>query len=84
MQCISVSVSSWEGGKSTLDQEVIHERRKERKRTWEDEYEGELDRGKVCGALWGQWCVVGSVALRVHWYVVDKKYVLGTLLEPYL
>ena len=40
-------VSSWDGGKSTIDQEVIHERRKEKKRNWEEDYEEDLDKGKV-------------------------------------
>ncbi|CAC5406039.1 USP36_42 [Mytilus coruscus] len=39
------SVLSWDGGKSTLDREV--EKDKERKRHWSDDYDEEIDTGKV-------------------------------------
>ena len=41
-------VSSWDGGRSTVDAEVAQDKKEERnKRQWADRYEEELDRGKV-------------------------------------
>ena len=40
-------MSSWEGGKSLVDDDVDRDRRYERKRHWSDDYEEELDKGKV-------------------------------------
>lgn len=41
------SVSSWDGSKSQLNREAEEERKLSRKRTWHDEYEDELDRGRI-------------------------------------
>ena len=40
-------MSSWEGGRSHVDQDVDRDRHYERKRHRLDDYEEELDRGKV-------------------------------------
>ena len=42
-----LSVNSWDGGRSHVDQEVDKDRRSEKRRHWSDDYEEELDRGKV-------------------------------------
>ncbi len=42
---MNVSVLSWDGGKSAVDQQI--EKEKDRKRHWEDVYEEIMDRGKV-------------------------------------
>ena len=44
---MSVTVDSWEGGRSQVDSDIAKERKAERKRRWSDGYEEELDMGKV-------------------------------------
>ena len=39
-------MNSWDGGRSQVDNDIFQERR-EKKRMWSDEYEEELDTGKV-------------------------------------
>ena len=45
--CVCALVSSWEGGASQVTIAAESERRDERKRRWQDDYEEELDMGKV-------------------------------------
>ncbi|XP_074647848.1 uncharacterized protein LOC141903569 [Tubulanus polymorphus] len=41
------SVNSWTGGKNNIDNEVFAERARENKRTWSDDYDDEVDRGRT-------------------------------------
>ena len=53
-------VSSWEGSKSHLDIEKEHDYSTSRKRLSEDEYEEELDRGRVSDIPSGTSCSLTS------------------------
>lgn len=44
---VCVLVCSWEGERSHVDQAVDKEREENRKRHWSDNYEEDLDAGKV-------------------------------------
>lgn len=43
--CFTVLVSSWDGGRSSLD--IEEDRDKERKKHWSENYDEEIDKGKV-------------------------------------
>ncbi len=41
-------MSSWDGSRNHIDLEVAKDRRSEKRNHWDDDYEEELDVGKVC------------------------------------
>ena len=63
----AISVSSWEGGQNHLDQDLSWEKKHDKK-NWVDEYEEELDRGKV-----------GTIFAHYTFYVLDGVKLLGVI-----